>query len=128
MNVDAVLAEADKVADKGSPEWLARLFVSFSNDCGPDGITPEDLDKLVRRFVAMYCRRSTTTQFARLVQSMRNAQKQYFATRAPAWLERSRADENAVDKWVAAALKPPERQRPLFNTETDTKGRSHYDE
>lgn len=119
MNVDAVLAEADKISDKGSPEWLGRLFVAFSNECGPDGITPEELDKLVQRLVALYCRRATVQQFARLVQSMRNAQKQYFATRAPAWLERSRADENAVDKWVAAALNPPERQRPLFDTSND---------
>lgn len=127
MNVDAVLAEADKVADKGSPEWLARLFVAFSNEVGPDGITPEAVDVLVRRLVGLYCRRATVVQFARLVQGMRNAQKNYFSTKAPQWLERSRLDERAVDKWVAAALQPPERQRPLFKTEPDTKGRSHYD-
>jgi len=128
MNVDAVLAEADKVADKGSPEWLARLFVAFANEVERDGLNDGSVDVLVRRLVALYCRRSTVVQFARLVQGMRNAQKNYFSTKGVQWLERSRLDERAVDQWVAAALQPPERQRPLFNTEPDTKGHSHYDE
>lgn len=116
MNVDAVLAEADKISDKGSPEWLSALLVALAAETVDTGTTPTEVEPIVRRLVALYCRRSTTVNFARLVQSMRNAQKQYFATRAPAWLERSRADESAVDKWVAAALTPPERQRPLFDT------------
>lgn len=114
MNVDAVLAEADKVADKGSAEWLAQLFVAFANEVGPEGVSPEAVDALVRRLVATYVRRSTTTTFAKMVQTMRTAQKQFFATKSNQWLDVSRREERAVDKWVEAALKAIDHQKTLF--------------
>lgn len=114
MNAERILELAGQGREVGTAPWLAALVEGLVAEAEP--ATPADLGPIVNKLVALYVRRSTVVAFAKLVGDMRKSQKMYFETRTPAWLERAKADENAVDKWVAAALKPVERQRPLFDT------------
>ena len=118
MNAERILQAAEVNGDEkrevGTAPWLSALILALVAEVEP--ATADDVRPIVNKLVALYVRRSTVVAFARLVADMRKAQKMYFETRTPAWLERAKAEESAVDKWVAAALKPVERQRPLFDT------------
>lgn len=114
--VKELLAKVGRDDAAGSPQWLATLFAAIIEGHGSVA-NAEELDRYVRAFQLLYVRRTTVTKVAGMVRDMRKAQREYFNTRTPAWLERAKADEHAVDKWVEAALKSPtQQQRTLFDT------------
>lgn len=119
MNTAKLLALVDHDHERGTAPWLTALFLELIAEGGTgEGVTADDLRPIVDRFVAMYVRRETVVKFAGLVRDMRKSQREYFNTRVPAWLERVKADESAVDEWVAGALKSvtSQQQPTLFDT------------
>lgn len=116
--VEELLGNIGRDDAAGSPPWLATLFAAIIEAHGSVA-NSEELARYVKAFETLYVRRSTVRKFAGTVRDMRRAQREYFNTRSPAWLERAKADEHAVDKWVEAALKSPTQvQKALFSTTT----------
>lgn len=114
--IEQLLAKVGRDDAAGSIDWLSSLLAAIIE---AHGSTPnaEEIQTYAAAFAALYVRRSTVRKFAGMVRDMRKAQREYFNTRTPAWLERAKSDEHAVDKWVEAALKSPtQQQRTLFDT------------